>query len=79
MKTKIQKWGNSLGVRLPKSITEQKALKAGAGVSVVIKNGQIVIEPTAENFSLESMLAEVHIDNLHTETDWSEARGNEIW
>lgn len=79
MKTKIQKWGNSLGVRLPKSITEQKALKAGAGVSVIINNNQIVIEPLEEEMSLESLLSTVTKANLHEETEWSEARGNEIW
>jgi antitoxin MazE len=79
MKTKIQKWGNSLGVRLPKSITEQKSLRAGLGVSVVLKNDQIVIEPVAEDFSLESMLAEIDTNNLHSETEWSDARGNEVW
>jgi len=79
MKTKIQKWGNSLGVRLPKSITEQKALRAGIGVSIVIKDNQIVIEPREEELSLESMLSTVSADNLHKETDWSPAKGNEIW
>ncbi|MCA9358917.1 AbrB/MazE/SpoVT family DNA-binding domain-containing protein [Candidatus Kaiserbacteria bacterium] len=79
MKTKIQKWGNSLGVRLPKSIAEQKSLREGLGVSVVIKDGQIVIEPAQEDVTLESLLADVLIDNLHNETEWSDARGNEIW
>ncbi|MCB9818744.1 AbrB/MazE/SpoVT family DNA-binding domain-containing protein [Candidatus Nomurabacteria bacterium] len=79
MKTKIQKWGNSLGVRLPKSITEQKALRAGLGVSIVIKDNQIVIEPREEELSLESMLSTVSADNIHKETDWSKAQGNEVW
>ncbi len=79
MKTKIQKWGNSLGVRLPKSITEQKSLRAGLGVSVVIKNGQIVIEPAEEDVTLEALLSDVLADNLHNETEWSDVRGNEIW
>jgi len=79
MKTKIQKWGNSLGVRLPKSVTEQKSLRAGLGVSVVIKNGQIVIEPVEEEVSLESLLTAVSEANVHQETEWSNVRGNEIW
>jgi len=79
MRTKIQKWGNSLGVRLPKSITEQKALKPGSGVTVILKNDQIVIEPTEENISLKSILSAVSTDNLHEETEWSHARGNEAW
>ncbi|PIR85714.1 AbrB/MazE/SpoVT family DNA-binding domain-containing protein [Candidatus Kaiserbacteria bacterium CG10_big_fil_rev_8_21_14_0_10_44_10] len=79
MKTKIQKWGNSLGVRLPKNITEQKALRAGLGVSIVIKNDQIVIEPREEELSLETLLNTVSADNLHKETDWSKTQGNEVW
>lgn len=79
MKTKIQKWGNSLGVRLPKSITEQKALRAGAGVVVELKNNQIVIEAVEPELSLESMVAKVNEHNLHSETEWSDAKGNEIW
>jgi antitoxin MazE len=79
MKTKIQKWGNSLGVRLPKSIAEQKSLKEGLGVSVVIKNDQIVIEPAQEDVTLESLLTDVSVDNLHNETEWSDARGKEVW
>ncbi|MEK7639351.1 MAG: AbrB/MazE/SpoVT family DNA-binding domain-containing protein [Patescibacteria group bacterium] len=79
MKTKIQKWGNSLGVRLPKSIAEQKSLKAGLGVSVVLRNNQIVIEPAEEELSLNSLLSAVTADNIHKETEWSDARGNEVW
>ncbi len=79
MITKIQKWGNSLGVRLPKNITEQKDLREGAGVVVLLKNNQIVIEPVKEDVSLEVLLSEISNDNLHNETEWSEARGNEIW
>ncbi len=80
MKTKIQKWGNSLGVRLPKSITEQKALKAGTGVSVVLHNDIIVIDPEVANIpSLESLVENISVDNVHNETDWSSPRGKEIW
>ena len=79
MKTKIQKWGNSLGVRLPKNITDQKALREGLGVFVVIRNNQIIIEPAENEISLESVLSEITADNLHGETEWSTARGKEIW
>ena len=79
METKLQKWGNSLGVRLPKAIAEQKALREGSSVSVSIVNDQIVIEAVAEEVSLKSLLAEVSTNNLHVETDWSDVRGNEVW
>lgn len=79
MKTKIQKWGNSLGVRIPKNITEHKALKAGLGVNVVLKNNQIVIESIQEDVSLTTLLSKMSPDSLHNETDWSEVQGKEIW
>jgi antitoxin MazE len=79
MKTKIQKWGNSLGVRLPKSITEQKDLREGHGVSVELRNGQIVIEKIDDDISLELLLQGISKENVHGETDWSTPRGNEIW
>ena len=79
MKTKIQKWGNSLGVRLPKNITEQKSLHEGLSVSILLKDNQIVIEPAEDEIFLKDLLLNVSDKNLHSETDWSDARGNEIW
>lgn len=79
MKTKIQKWGNSLAVRLPKSITEQQSLKEGAGVSVELEKGQIVIKATEQKETLASLLKGVSLDNVHDETDWAEVSGNELW
>jgi antitoxin MazE len=79
MKTTIQKWGNSLAVRLPKSITEQKSLREGLGVSVLLKNNKIVIEPNAEDISLDSLLVTISSENMHSETDWGDIRGNEVW
>jgi len=79
MKTKIQKWGNSLAVRLPKAVTEQKSLHEGAGVLVMLKNDQIVIEPVAEELTLKEILATISPDNLHHEDDWGTEQGNELW
>lgn len=79
MKTTIQKWGNSLGVRIPKNITEEKALREGLGVSVMLVNNQIVIEPIKEEVTLSSLLSEINENNLHKEISWSEPRGNEVW
>lgn len=79
MKTKIQKWGNSLGVRLPKAIAEQKSLREGLGVTVVLKNNQIVLEPDTEETSLATLLDGINSENVHGETEWAEARGNEVW
>lgn len=80
MKTKIQKWGNSLAVRLPKSVVEQKSLAEGEGVSVVIKEGVIVIEQLSKpKYTLDELLAHITPENLHKETDWGKPAGKEIW
>lgn len=79
MKTKIQKWGNSLGVRLPKNITEQKSLKDGLSVNVLLRNNQIVIEPVDEEITLSGLLSDITDSNLHSESDWGKKVGAEIW
>ncbi len=79
MKTKIQKWGNSLAVRLPKSVVEQKSLSEGEGVSVSVRDGLIVIEKTAlTKYLLDDLLAQVTPENIHPETDWGPDMGKEI-
>lgn len=81
MKTKVTKWGNSLGVRLPKAITDQKSLQDGSRVLVSLKDNQIVIEPVTAEVTLDSLLKEITKTNLHNESDWlgSTTVGKEIW
>jgi antitoxin MazE len=79
MKTKIQKWGNSLAVRLPKSVVEQKSLTEGEGVSVAIKDGVITIEQIKKpKYTLDELLAQITPDNIHKEIDWGSDVGKEI-
>jgi len=79
MKTKITKWGNSLGVRLPKTITDQKQLVDGSSVQIVTEDDQIVIRAVDSKVSLTDLLSQVRDDNLHTETKWGKPVGNEQW
>lgn len=80
MNTKIQKWGNSLGIRLPKEIANNQALTAGSVVKVSTEDQKIIIEKVSNpRFTIESLVAGINKDNLHAETDWGEPRGKEIW
>jgi antitoxin MazE len=80
MKTKIQKWGNSLAVRLPKGVVQQKSLTEGEGVLVLVKNDLIVIETEKKNSSsLEEMISQITPENRYDETDWGEPVGKEVW
>ncbi|QQR64628.1 AbrB/MazE/SpoVT family DNA-binding domain-containing protein [Candidatus Kaiserbacteria bacterium] len=80
METNIQKWGNSLGVRLPKSIAMSKSLKAGSRVLVTETKTGISIEVVKrERRTLDDMLKGITKENLHEEVDWGKPVGNEIW
>lgn len=81
MKTKIQKWGNSLGVRLPKSVREATAITPDTEVLLSVKDHKIVIEPIgiSTRQKLENKLAKVSPENIHTETDWGVSQGREVW
>jgi antitoxin MazE len=76
MSVKIQKWGNSLGVRIPKAVIEKVNL--GEHSEVEVKDGTIVIFPAQRKYSLESLLNKITKNNLHHEDDFK-VEGNEVW
>ncbi len=77
--TQIAKWGNSLGVRLPKSVALEAAVDEGDTVDVSVKNGAIVIRPSRPTYSLDQLVARITSRNRHGESDWGEAVGHETW
>jgi antitoxin MazE len=80
MKTRVQKWGNSLALRIPKSVADEIGLKKETPVEVSMKDGNIVIAPvTRPKPTLEELLADVTEDNLHGEADYGPPAGNEVW
>jgi len=79
MKSKIQKWGNSLALRIPKSFAEEARVKEGADVDLCLKDGQLVVIPIRPRKTLRELLAGVTSENLHGETDTGKPQGNEVW
>jgi len=79
MKTRVQKWGNSLAVRIPNHLVRETGLEYNTAVEMKVENGKLVIQRSDETPTLESLLAEVTEDNLHTSVDTGEAVGNEVW
>jgi antitoxin MazE len=77
MASVVAKWGNSLGLRLPKSIVEQLGVKEGTELDLTVENGRLVIQP--RRYSLEALMAEVTPENFHGEIEWGPAVGNEAW
>ncbi len=80
METRMQKWGNSLALRIPKLICKEAGLKYNSRVRITLKDRQIVVEAVEPDaLTLEDMLDEVTSDNLHGETESSGPVGAEIW
>jgi antitoxin MazE len=79
MKTRVQKWGNSLAVRIPKHFIHETGLEYNTAVEMKVEDGKLVIQRSEETPTLESLLAEVTKDNLHATVDTGEAVGKEVW
>jgi antitoxin MazE len=77
--TQIAKWGNSLGVRLPKSLALEARIEEGDTVDVSVRNGAIEIRPSRPTYSLERLVARITPRNRHDETDWGAPVGHEPW
>jgi antitoxin MazE len=80
MLTKVQKWGNSLALRIPKAFAEDARLESDSIVEVTLRNGQLVVKPVAPpEWTLEKLLAGVTKKNLHHEVDSGVPVGKESW
>jgi antitoxin MazE len=80
MKTRIQKWGNSLALRIPKSFASDIGFQKETPVEIILADGKLVITPiTHPKPSLKQLLAKVTKDNLHHEVDTGFPVGNEVW
>lgn len=80
MKTRVQKWGNSLALRIPKSFAAEVGLQKEAPVELSLADGKLIISPMSKpKPTLKQLLAKVTQENLHREVDTGPAVGNEAW
>ena len=81
MEAKLQKWGNSSGIRLPSAILKSLNLKVNDKVELTQENDKIVISviPKAKKISLEEEFKKYKGPNLAKEFVWDEPKGKEIW
>ena len=80
MKSQVQKWGNSLALRIPKAFAAEVGLEQNSPVDVSVKDRSIVVR-VMENrqYSLAEMLAKVDESNTHREQDFGVGVGGEAW
>jgi antitoxin MazE len=84
MKTRIQKWGNSLAVRIPKELADSLDFTSGTVVRFAQSGKNIEIERVNESFqkkeySLNQLLKGMSPEHVHPETGWGIPEGKELW
>lgn len=79
MQVRIQKWGNSLALRIPKSLAKDSGVDTGSLVDLRVVRGKLVATPVRGTYELEELLSRVSKGNLHGEVDSGEPLGREIW
>jgi len=80
MLTKVQRWGNSLALRIPKAFALDAQLENDSIVEISVVDGQIIVKPvSAPSWSLEELLAGINKKNIHHEIDTGLSMGNEVW
>ena len=79
MKTKVQKWGNSLGVRIPRAFAVQAQIRAGSAVDISVEKDGIRVKPVRRRYSLGELLRKVDSRNRHREVTTGARVGGEIW
>lgn len=77
MQAVVQKWGNSLGFRIPSLWAKDNNVKSGSKIEVIAEKGKMIIIPQKK--SLDDMMAMVNDDNIHSEISTGHAIGNEEW
>lgn len=80
MRVQIQKWSNSLALRIPKPFAEEAEVREGTVVDLSLAEGKLVAVPDVKNrYTLKQLLSKVTKDNLHKEVSFGSAVGREAW
>jgi len=80
MRASVRKWGNSLALRIPRSVAEDSRIKQGSVVELTVVKGRLVVSPLpAPRYTLKELLAGVTKANRHPETDTGSPVGRESW
>jgi antitoxin MazE len=76
---KVQKWGNSLAVRIPKEAASRAGLNAGDTVAVSAGPGRVTIIRKRHEYCIEDLVAQMTPENQPELVDWGPRRGKEFW
>lgn len=81
MLAKLQKWGNSQGVRIPKHLLALASLKEGDVIEITAEYDKIIIRrpQTQKKYTIQELFADYSIDGHSPEVEWGEPVGKEEW
>ena len=80
MRARVQKWGNSLALRIPKSVADHTGLEQGTEVEIRLEDGRFIVSAVPRPaFTLDELVAGVTPSNRHAAEEWDPPQGNEVW
>jgi len=82
MRTKVQKWGNSQGLRITKALLSDAQINVGDAVNISVKDGALIVTPAQrvrKKYILKDLVSKIPKGHQTRETDWGEPVGKEIW
>ncbi len=80
MHVRVQKWGNSLALRIPKPLAKDAEVMEGTVLNLAVSEGKVIATRVEhKKISLSELLAKVNKKNLHREVDFGRRAGREIW
>ena len=82
MTTKVQKWGNSQGLRIARHVLEEAQISVGDDVNVTTRDGNIIISPvkrTHGKYDIRELLSSIPKDYKPGEVNWGKPVGKEVW
>lgn len=79
MQTAVAKWGNSLALRLPRTIASDVDFTEGTPVDLSVRGKELVVTPTRKKYKLEDLLAQFKPEHRRKEEDFGQPVGEEVW
>ncbi len=82
MLTKVQKWGNSQGLRFTKTLLDEARINVGDEVRVSVRKGRIIVEPVTKvrgRHDLKVLVSKMPKRYQTEEQDWGPPVGKEVW
>ena len=80
MQTKVQRWGNSLGLRIPRAFAAEAGVEAGAAVELSLRDGDLIVSRARRpKYRVDELIRKVNAKNLHSEVNTGDPVGREAW